>query len=55
MFSCVIVLAEPRAVRNGGLRLIRDRGGTPRTYVTAGGSYVLAFKDLGAFRCGRIL
>jgi hypothetical protein len=26
----VIVLAESRAVRNGGLRFIWDRGGTPR-------------------------
>jgi hypothetical protein len=51
----VIVLAEPRAVRDGGLRPIRDRDGTPRTHVTAGESYVLAFKDLGASRCGRIL
>jgi hypothetical protein len=34
----VIVLAEPRAVSDGGLRPIWDRGGTPRTHVTAGGS-----------------
>ena len=51
----VIVLAESRAVRDGGLRLIRDRGGTPRTHVTAEGSYVLAFRDLGASRYRRIL
>jgi hypothetical protein len=50
----VIVLAEPRAVRDGGLRLIRDKGGIPRIHVTAGGSHVLTFRDLGASRCGRI-
>jgi hypothetical protein len=40
----VIVLAEPKAVRKGGLRLIRDRGGTPITHVTPGGSHSLAGK-----------
>jgi hypothetical protein len=34
----VIVLAESRAVRDGGLRSIRDRGGIPRAHVTAGES-----------------
>jgi hypothetical protein len=51
----VIVLAESRAVRDGGLRPIRDGGGTPRTHVTAGESQGLASEDLEASRCGRIL
>jgi hypothetical protein len=37
----VIVLAEPKAVRDGGLRLIGDRGGTPITHVISGGSHSL--------------
>jgi hypothetical protein len=47
LFDCarlrpvVIVLAESKAVREGGLRLIRDRGGTLMTHVTSGGSYSL--------------
>jgi hypothetical protein len=49
----VIVLAESRAVRNGGLRHIRDRGGTPRTHVTAGGPQVLACLGLGVTCSGR--
>jgi hypothetical protein len=50
----VIVLAESKAVRDGGLRPIRDRGGTPRTHVTAGGSHILAVRNLKASRYGRI-
>jgi len=38
----VIVLAEPKAVRKGGLRLIRDRGETLITHVISGGSHSLA-------------
>jgi hypothetical protein len=34
----VIVLAESRAVRDGGLRSIRDRDGIPKAHVTTGGS-----------------
>jgi hypothetical protein len=50
----IIILAELRAVRDRKLRPIRDKDGTLRTYVTAGRSYVLAFKDLETSRCGKI-
>jgi hypothetical protein len=44
----VIVLAEPKAVRDGGLRPIWDRGGTPRAHVTTGGSHGSHGSRLGA-------
>jgi len=47
-YLAVIVLAEPRAVRDGELRPIRDRGGTPRIHVTAGGSHGSHGSRLGA-------
>jgi hypothetical protein len=46
-------MAESRAVRDGGLRPIGDRGGTPRTHVTAGESRALAGLRLGAIYSGR--
>jgi hypothetical protein len=52
---CVIVLAESRAVRDGGLRFIRDRDRISKAHVTAGESYVLVVRNLKASRCGRIL
>jgi hypothetical protein len=38
VYNTVIILAESRAVRDGGLRFIRDRGGIFRAHVTAGES-----------------
>jgi len=50
----VIVLAESRAVRDRGLRLIRDKSGIPKIHVTAGRSYILTVRNLEISRCGKI-
>jgi hypothetical protein len=46
----VIVLAESRAVRDGGLRPIGDRGGTPRTHVIVEGLPGLGLPRAGSHR-----
>jgi hypothetical protein len=51
----IIILAKSKAVRDKELRFIRDRDGILKTYVTAGESYVLVIKNLGASRYERIL
>jgi hypothetical protein len=51
----IIILAKFKAVKNGELRLIRNKNGIFRIYVITGKSYVLIVKNLGTSRCGKIL
>jgi hypothetical protein len=53
--ASVIILIESKAVRDRRLRLIWDRGGTLKTHVISGKSYILAIRNLGISRSEKIL